>query len=496
MRKDQLELERRQKREDDEIELIRRRQQRRQQRDDNEIEQARRRQEREDRQALQEAAVRDKMRRDRIERFRSAENPRIPRHRPEIHHKWPVIFKKRREEVIDEAIREHDYWRLERVDGPRIRRPQLRRESEPQGLTLQRQERTIRVVDMENNDFENSSDVASVGSLATTPGLTFDSTLSTVSSQEVLGAAEELAILLLQDEDLKPLYEKALERMEIKKFKRNLTKLLGIFGIDLLKEAGSDPQKSAAQFVKERAKYVTSCIGKYYTLGKDEASEHMDVLIQQASQREGVVEEYLQQQVMYNTSTDAFAAHSESKDVRRSEEEPEFDESQPDIGDRPQLPNLDGVKNFILDSFAISNLRKNLRHFVFGESDNYHVKDVSAYPPVEASMLDNSDEITRLQDSDWEDLTESDEASMFDNNDEITRLEDSDLEELMESDEATVIQLESMPKQAAFGTDIQLRSILPVIKWFAEFLELREKPLKPGYRRIRWKCVRHRFSFN
>ena len=308
------------------------------------------------------------------------------------------------------------------------------------------------------------SDVASVESLSSIPGLTSGSTLSTVSSQEALGAAEELAILLLQDEDLKPLYEKALERMEINKFKRNLTKLLGTFAIDLLREAGNGMQRSAAQFVKERTEYVTSCIGNYYALGRDETSEHMDALKMQASQREGVIEGYLEQQILYNNRAIDFSAAPEIKEVGQSEKEPESDESLPDLGDRSQLRNLDGVKNFILDSSAIMNLRENLRRFVFGEHDGRQVKEASACPPFEASMVEHSNEFARL--------------------------ENSDLDESMHSHEATVIQLEPLPGQAAFATKSLLCSILTIIESFVVFLELREEPLRPGYGRIRWTCVR------
>ena len=331
-------------------------------------------------------------------------------------------------------------------------------------IERQRQEGLIRDVDMKANDSEVSSDVASVESLYSIPSLTSGSTLSSVSSQKVLGAAEDLALLLLQDEDLIPLYEMALERMEIKKFERNLTKLLGTFAIDLIKEAGNSLQRSAAHFVKERAKYVTSFIISYYTSSKNEASEQIHNF--EMPPTEDMIERYLEQQIniSYNTLAIDFSATSETKDVGQSGKESEFDESQPDKRDTSQIQDLDGASDFILDSSAISNLRENLRRFVFGESNR------CPYPQTEPSMVDNSDEIARL--------------------------EDSDLNESMESDEATVIQLNPPPKQAAPAVDRLLRSILPIIKFFAESLELREKPLKPEYRRIRWTCVRRFLSFD
>ena len=322
----------------------------------------------------------------------------------------------------------------------------------------------------ENNDDNDVPNVAPADSLFSVPGLTTVSNLSVNSSKEILRAAEKLAVLLLEDDGLEPLYDKALEQMEINEFQKNLTKLLGTFAVDLLKEAGNGMQRSAAQLVRECAKYVTSCICKHYTLGKDEASEHMNALKMQASQREEVLEGYSEQQIIFNTFAIDSSAASETKDVGQSGKEPDFDESQPALEDRSQLRNLDGVKSFILDSSAMSNLRENLQSFVFGEPDRGQVREPIAYPPFEASIADNSDEIARL--------------------------EDSDLDESMVSDEATVIQLNPPPKQAAPAADSLLRSILPIIKFFAEFLELREKPLRPGYRRIRWTCVRRLLSFD
>ena len=445
------------------------------------------RQEREDRQALQEAAVRDRMRRDlsrrdqaerdRLERQRRASIPRRPRHSPEVERRHvqgragipqgPRHSPEVERRHLQGRDQQQEKQRMEEQEAKNrrsIRFEQVHVESTQRELRRQRQEGLIRDVDMKTNDSEISSDVASAESLYSIPSLTSGSTLSGVSSQEVLGADEDLALLLLQDGDLMSLYEIALERMEIQKFETNLTKLLGTFAIDLIKEAGNSLQRSAAHFVKERAEYVTSFIIKYYTSSKGEASEQIYDLKMPPTQ--DMIERYLEQQmhISYQTLAIDSSAASETKNVGQIGREPEFDESQPDMRDRSRLQDLDDASDFILDSSAISNLRENLRRFVFGESDR------CAYPQTEASMVDNSDEIARH--------------------------EDSDLDESMNSDEATVIQLNPPSQQAALAVDSLLRSILPIIKFFAEFLELREKPLRPRYRRIRWTCVRRLLSFD
>ena len=152
------------------------------------------------------------------------------------------------------------------------------------------------------------------------------------------------------------------------------------------------------------------------------------------------------------------------------------DLTEKDICDpEPMVPGNMSVVNNVVTSINEENatekdLRSQTRDYLSGEADRVQFKEVSADPPLEAGMMDNSDEIARF--------------------------EDSDLDESMESHEATEIQPEPPHEQASLAADSLFRSVLLIIKSFIEFLELREKPLRPGYRRIRWTCVRTLFSFN
>lgn len=97
---------------------------RREEQEELERERARISQEAEDRQRLQEAAARDRIRRDRnerdrIQRQRRAGIPHRPRHETEVHHRPNVSFDERGDQVIDDAIRaENRRWLDARAPVP------------------------------------------------------------------------------------------------------------------------------------------------------------------------------------------------------------------------------------------------------------------------------------------------------------------------------------------------------------------------------------------
>ena len=72
---------------------------------------------------------------------------------------------------------------------------------------------------------------------------------SSESTEELEGAAKELARLLLEDKILMPLFDAVPNRVMTDKFERNFARLLNVFAIDLGAEARSAPEKIAAQFV-------------------------------------------------------------------------------------------------------------------------------------------------------------------------------------------------------------------------------------------------------
>jgi tetratricopeptide (TPR) repeat protein len=93
------------------------------------------------------------------------------------------------------------------------------------------------------------------------PSLTEGSTLlytSPVASEE-LEAADEFAALLLSDATLRPLFSKALDEVTMKRFDRNIAKLLKLFALDLGLEASNALEKDAVQLLRKRAWYIVRC---------------------------------------------------------------------------------------------------------------------------------------------------------------------------------------------------------------------------------------------
>ncbi|KAL8790249.1 MAG: hypothetical protein Q9195_006472 [Heterodermia aff. obscurata] len=430
----------------------------------------------------------------------------------------------------------------------------------------------------EDSDGRKVSDFTSAESLSSKSSLTSGRVPTFVTSQEVMATAEELAYLLLQDEDLEPLCAKSLERMEPFKFKKTFMTLLKVFALNLLDEAGNALQSSVAHFVKQNVENVTNFIGQNRKLVQDETYEHTNMLRLQTSQREQIVKEYVQQQlpnvensqtlaneendtslkakieigaslreevrskenddyaipksrkrtkigclgcrkrkikcdeerptcsacvrlkrncegytpsVIFKDTLKAYrpavdgthksgadfwsiksqsntfpiesSAPSGTKDVESVEKKPELHGSQADWADRSQVQRLSDVRNFLLNSSAISNLKENLQIFVLDEPDKQQVKEESAFLVLEPSTVHASGEIGKI--------------------------ESSDSDESMDLHEARLLPLEPPMKQPAIVIDNLFRSTFAMITSLAEILELREKALETGYRRIRWTCV-------
>ena len=298
---------------------------------------------------------------------------------------------------------------------------------------------------------DDVSEVTSVKSLFSIPSLTSGETLSSVDSrQEMTGAAEEFAVIVLRDKVLEPLYREAFNKVTIEKFERNFTRLLRAFAVDLTQEAETINQKSAARFVRKRARDVATFVSKQYDPARDENSEQMLELILESPERQEMLERYLRQQCDHDTIPPDLLPSLGST----SKEEPEED-SGSDISDveRSHLRNLNDVKTFILGSSAFLNLRENLRRFLTGESGR----------PQPASTLG--------EDGHGKDES-NDEDSEFDNT----------LEVLESQTEVSYVESTNLSSKT-------LRVIADLGRNIAEYLELREPVVKPEHGRIRWTCV-------
>ncbi|KAL8664206.1 MAG: hypothetical protein Q9202_003284 [Teloschistes flavicans] len=284
------------------------------------------------------------------------------------------------------------------------------------------------------------------------------SSLGTIEEME--GVVEELAVLFLKDEILIPLYDKALKELGTDKFERNFARLLKVFATDLKTEAHSPQEVSAVQFVAARAKYVASRMGKHLDPGSIAHSQALHDFLMESDEREEKVESFLQRQI----------PSVEPADVGEIVEQKDFigpEESEPDLADpieQSPLRNLQDVRDFILKSAAFSTLRQAFHNFVmYGKVQNQHSTNSGEQNPVFGS----TNTPTRPEEH-------SPGISETDSDDSL----------LMEE----VYAKPSIPE----GQPRTLRRALISITYFwrrvAEFLEILEKPIQPGFTRVRWTC--------
>ncbi|KAL8719703.1 MAG: hypothetical protein Q9181_008032, partial [Wetmoreana brouardii] len=296
---------------------------------------------------------------------------------------------------------------------------------------------------------------------ASLPSFTHSSSLSSSDSIEVLlGAAEELASLFLKDEVLTPLYEKALARVDTIRFERNFARLIDIFGKNLQAEAKNPLELSAVQLVKARSKYIAICMGQHLDPGRMAESQKMHQLITESLKREQRME-FLQRQVFSTDTSESLAIHeSTNPEFLAPKSDSNAEDSEPERPEQPQLRNLKEVKGFIIASSAMVKLREDFHRFVFqGEKTS---REPLPYP----DPLNINPE--QLRDPVEEPLEPS----------------DSDSVESVEYDTQTTKI--SVQEEASSPLLRLTRRALRCFATVAEFFELSEPPLQPGFRRLRW----------
>ncbi|KAL8692040.1 MAG: hypothetical protein Q9218_002849 [Villophora microphyllina] len=297
------------------------------------------------------------------------------------------------------------------------------------------------------------------------PSLSYGSSASSSSSMEEReGAVEELAVLLLKDTTLEPLYETALWKLTTDRFERNFARLLRLFATDLKVEAHSTQEAIAVRFVAARAKYVAGCIGKLLDPGRATYSQEMHDVLVESREREEKVELYLQRQIHY-VNIEEVPVHGpqivdQKDDIGPDESDSEFT----DLAERPQLRNLQGVKDFILGSVALEKLRQAFHDFVIhGKVQDRGFKESEEHNPL-LSLPDSSTRVDEYP------------------------LEVSD----SESDMSLSTEQEKVKLSTHNRPPKSLRDLYPLLLYgwerATQFLELSEKPVPPGFKRVRWTC--------
>jgi len=190
-----------------------------------------------------------------------------------------------------------------------------------------------------------------------------DSSWSHLSEQEFQSATTELVSILLNDENLKPLYSKALESPKIggQGFERNFRRLLKKFAVDLKKEAEYPLQVQAARFVGAQATLVAANIREALQTHGVKTQENTDQETSLAENPIIIAEE--EQQSMLDLSIRKWISKTETSSYAEASEVPDTDDV-----DLSSLELVE-VKQFILSSNAFVALKHNFTNFL--------------YPPIE-----------------------------------------------------------------------------------------------------------------
>ncbi|KAL9035703.1 MAG: hypothetical protein Q9180_004719, partial [Flavoplaca navasiana] len=275
------------------------------------------------------------------------------------------------------------------------------------------------------------------------PSLTTGSTLSTDSVEGFLEAAEDVAELLFQDPVLNPLYHKSRGVFKINEFERKFARLLRGFASELRTESVNDIHQKAVRFLKTRTNLIVSHMGHRLDPEKTNSAQRFRQLASQkpkkviqsnARERNGIVERELP-----------------SSPGSSEPEEPES----------AYLYHREQVRSFILHSIALLNLRESFGRLVL--QSHFEVKN---------SADSTQDSTTTAE----ERITPTLDSPSKDDEDKSSKPIDAP------SKRVTLSKLR-MFFSANTGRCVQL------IFRVAEFLELREMPLRPGFNRIRWKCA-------
>ena len=158
-------------------------------------------------------------------------------------------------------------------------------------------------------------------------------------------------------------------------------------------EANTVLELSAVQFVKTRAKYVASCMGKQFDPRRGEAAQKLQKLVLESPEREEKVEMYLQRRILTTDLAGSLGPHDmDYQDIQDPNPESGYEGSETEAAQQPRFKNLEEVKPFILTSSAMTTLREVFRHFASQEQSKTQKLSPSAashQEPLPESLAHN-----------------------------------------------------------------------------------------------------------
>ncbi|KAL8782251.1 MAG: hypothetical protein Q9213_005554 [Squamulea squamosa] len=288
---------------------------------------------------------------------------------------------------------------------------------------------------------------------STAPSLTEGDDLSTSGSiEEIQGATEKFAQLLLEDESLRPLYPKALDLVKVQVFEKSFTKLLKACATDLQAEATSRLQQNASNFLRARARLIVNHMGNHLDPSKLATARRMFEFTLQEPKKRALIDSYL-------ASLQPGASETIVTDIPKPDIDSESGGSEQEAPEN--LFHLEEVKIFILGSTALINLREKFRHLVLVR----HFETKSPEEPITNTFPIPS--ALSLLSGKFPTHAELDTSYVHDN---VARAQDP-------ADNS---------HQPIF---VYLNRFFRMTVRVARYIRLWEKPLKPGLKRVRWTCV-------
>ena len=300
-------------------------------------------------------------------RARRATIPRQPRHQPALHSERKSM-EDRGERFIREAIPQNNLEEFERrtlhgrdevvVEGT-LKRHESKTSSEPKNRTIKQDEgqalseyqeekllkRNLQFSDLgpgsqlhEASPKHDTDDLASLHWLLSFADAGYESQKMPSDHSELQDGADQLSSLLLNDPELKTLFEEAFQRSKSReRFISKFRILLKIYGTELKKEATNASHEAAVVLAQVKATYVATKIKEAYETGdpntQDETrSAHLKTQLQRG----------------YDLSSDS-----------------DSEAEEPYEGAKLAPFSLEELRAFMTTSKAFANMRSSFRRMVY-----------------------------------------------------------------------------------------------------------------------------------
>ena len=299
------------------------------------------------------------------------------------------------------------------------------------------------------------------------PGLTEGSTLSTSgSTEEVREAAEAIAELLMADDVLGPLYKKALAVLKIDDLEKRFRKLLKACATELRTEASNSTQQIASQFLRRRVRYVVNHMGTCLDPQRKEKAQRLQELASEEPNKRAQVHAYINDGAV-------------GPDVQKPDAVSDSGSSEQDAPENPYSLPHEQVKSFILNSVALVNLKNKFSQFVLQRQSQGGDFIGNLPDSPSAARVTQGEPVPLEPNSAADGITDGSDVSPGSLN--------------VAGREHPYAEDETRPREHFLWGILQRHAYLSrcvqIVLQVAEFLELRERMLEPGFKRVRWTCV-------